>query len=457
MDYSDNYYKKYLKYKIKYTKLKKLYINQSIIQVGGNDKYSCNPNKPFLEICEKNDKGMYKSKQKCINDCENKYINHHLISSNIKRETTQFNLFIQDILKDNITVYIKGGTVLGLKILKMIWKKHQGTSFEKIFNEFIKLELIRDWDFAGYTESREIDTTYRKQLDKTAKKYNLAPRAKTFILYQARVPIKMEDQALFEIAILEKDDKVGLELPLTTMKVKVNRFNIFHIFMLAKCFYVYKTRHQPIDINVIKYLIQNIKIIIPEHKNGLFLMDKLHRGELSSQLIDFISDFAKDNINLQQFLITHIQEPHRILFRLVEKNIPKVNKIMLFLSENKLMDKPPSWLFDSKFIHNQIELFIEQLGSKIYKLYIDNISKKLSPEDCIIKIDDLLNGVNLSRIQNEYKNFTCKGIDLLKVLFERLYIEITKDKELIHKLSNKSKLINILQFLNKQNIFIIKN
>jgi hypothetical protein len=453
MNYSDNYYKKYFKYKLKYFKLKKLLINQSINQVGGNDKYSCNPNKPFLEICEKNSKGMYKSKQKCINDCENKYINYHLISSNIKRETTQFNLFIQDILKDNIMVYIKGGTVLGLKILKMIWKKHQGASFEKYFNEFLKLELIRDWDFAGYTESREIDASYRKQLDKIAKKYNLAPRAKTFILYQARVPIKMDDQALFEIAILEKDDKVGLELPLTTMKVKVNRFNIFHIFMLAKCFYAYKTRQQPIDINVIKYLIQNIKIIIPEHKNGLFLMDKLHQGELSPQLIDFIINFAKDDVNLQQFLITHIQEPHRIFFRLVEKNIPKVNKITLFLNENKLIDKTPTWIFDSKLIYNKIESFIELLGSKMYKLFVDNMAKKISIETSIKQIDDLLNGINLSRIQNEYKNFTCHGIDLLKSLFGRLYTEIAKDTEIIHKLSNKSKLINILQFLNKQKIF----
>ena len=42
---------------------------------------------------------------------------------------------------------------------------------------------------------------------------------------------------------------------------------------------------------------------------------------------------------------------------------------------------------------------------------------------------------------------------LYKSLFGRLYLEINKDTEIFHKLSNKSKLINILYFLYKQKIF----
>jgi len=57
----------------------------------------------------------------------------------------------------------------------------------------------------------------------------------------------MDDQALFEIAILENDNFIGLELPATTMKVKINRRNLFYVFMLAKYFYSYKIKNTPID------------------------------------------------------------------------------------------------------------------------------------------------------------------------------------------------------------------
>jgi hypothetical protein len=44
-----------------------------------------------------------------------------------------------------------------------------------------------------------------------------------------------------------------------------------------------------------------------------------------------IKDVSKNDVYLQQFLITHIYESNRLLYRLLEKNIPKVNKINTFL------------------------------------------------------------------------------------------------------------------------------
>lgn len=427
-----NYYEKYIKYKYKYLDLK---FDNNLLELtdqkgGNNEKYSCDPKKKFVDICDKHKKGIYKSKEKCVNDCKTKYINYHLIKARIKHETLQYTSFIKDIFNENMTVYIKGGTVLGLKILKMIYDKYPGNNFEIYFNEFLKLELIRDWDFAGYTNNKSIDESYRNYLDKIAKKYNLVPRAKTFILYQARTPIKIDDQALFEIAILENDDYCGLELPMTTMKVKVKPYNLPHIFMLAKSFYAYRTKNIPFDLDVIKYILNDINIIIPEHKDGLFNFDKLYTDNLSQQLLQLINKTTK-NKNIQQFLITHIQEPHRLFYRFYEKNIPKVNKITRFLIENNITNKRPTWLFDSKEINIIIDNFLENLERELYK---NN------------NINELLDGINLNRIQIEYNNIGCKGKSMIKILFERIY------QDLIN--SNKqNKLIDLLKFLNKNNLF----
>jgi hypothetical protein len=78
----------------------------------------------------------------------------------------------------------------------------------------------------------------------------------------------LTDQALFEIALLNNNDdnNIDLKLPLTTMKDKINKKNLNYVFMLAKCF----SSKDLIDVNVIKYIMKDMKIIIPENKNGLF-------------------------------------------------------------------------------------------------------------------------------------------------------------------------------------------
>jgi len=433
----EDYYLKYLIYKAKYLTLK-----DKANQKGGAMKFSCNPNTKFIDICNQDDNGIYHSKEKCVNDCENKYINVHLVKAKLKHETTQFKLFIDELIKEGLTIYIKGGTVLGLQILKMLCNKYSGKEFEKYFNEFLKTELIRDWDFAAYTETT-IDDSYRMKMDKLAKKYNLVPRAKTFILYQARFPIRINDQALFEIALLDNTDiNLDLELPLTTMKVKINRRNINYVFMLAKCF----SSKDPIDIDMIKHIMKDMNIIIPENKNGLFKFDKLYSGELSNDMKTLISDVSKKDIRVQQFLITHIHEPNRMLYRLLEKNIPKVNKINTFLRESKL-DTKVSWLFDQEFILNTINKFIDMLGSKIYSF----IRSDKKPIDIINNIDKFFNGINLFRIETEYNNITCKGRDLIKILFERVYKELFDGKDTPNIAD--SKLVKLMNFLIKQKLF----
>ena len=441
----DFYYHKYLVYKKKYMDLK-----QSLVQSGGS-KFACNPAESFSNICYQNSNGQYNSKEKCINDCQYKYINKHLIDARLKNETTMFSYLIKDLMNLNIDIYIKGGTVLGLKILQMIYEKHPDKIFEKYFNEFLKIGLIRDWDFTGYTNGRPIDEKFRKQTDKIARKCKMIPAAKTFVLYQFRGGMKIDDQVLFELSLLENDDFINLELPLTTMKMKVNPYNLQHVFILAKCFHSYRTKQLPIDLDLIKHIIKDMKIIIPEHRKGLFIFDQIYTSNLSRPLLKVIKDFTHD-IQLQQFLITQISEPHRMFFRLFEKNIPKVNKINIFLDETKLVNQKPSWLFDAKYINTQAELFVEQLGSLIYKKYNECKHKKLNTMQTVNQISELLEGINLKRLINEYKNFNCRGKDMIKILFERIHQEIITNRDTLVKMQ-KNNLALLLLFLHKQNLF----
>jgi len=477
MDIEELYYNKYLKYKTKYLILKSEIItleqtNPHIqTQIGGkskssnNSRYICNPKKNFANICEPNNSGIYKSKESCINDCETKYIKRNLIDAKLARETTQFNMFIQDLMgttknkherltrqkfkQENMDIYIKGGTVLGLKVLLMIYEKYGNDKiFEEKFNEFQKLELIRDWDFSSYLEGKEITEAYRDNLDKIARIYKLVPRAKTFILYQSKYPIKINDQALFEIAILESDNIVDIELPLTTMKVKINRRNLFQIFMLAKCFY----SSDPIDLNVIKHIIKDMRILVPEASNGLFVRHKLSKGNLSEQLIDLIIKFSKGNINLQQFFVTHIQEPNRLLYRLLEKNIPKSDKIKSFLQQNNMLKDKISWLLNTDYIMKQVDMFIQELGGKLDQIITIGLSKNKNKLDIIGDLDIFSEGINFDRIKIEYDTFTDKALNLLRVWFGPVYNKLFEGDEEI--LENKdSKLVKIMSFMIGKKIF----
>jgi hypothetical protein len=179
-----SYYEKYIKYKAKYLKLQEAGGQNETKQNKQNkERHECKPENKYLDICIPNPKGQYKSKESCMNDCENKYINHQLIKAHIKGETLQFYLFIKDIIQnEKIDVYVKGGNVIGLAILKMIYNKYKNNDkeFKKCFDEFLKLNLIKDWDFASYTKN-PITDEYRSKLDDIAEKYKLVPRAKTFI------------------------------------------------------------------------------------------------------------------------------------------------------------------------------------------------------------------------------------------------------------------------------------
>lgn len=394
------YYEKYMKYKEKYLELK--------YQEGGQ-RHECKPQNKYLDICIPNDKGQYKSKESCMNDCENKYINHHLIKAHIKGETLQFQLFIKDIINnENIDVYIKGGNVIGLSILKMIYNKYKNDdkAFKDCFHKFLSLNLIKDWDFASYTK-KKITDEYRTKLDGIATKYKLVPRAKTFILYQTRKPIQIEGTALFEISVLDSDAFTKLEIPMTTMKVKVHEYNLKYIFMFAKSFLAYNLTKEEFDLDIIKKMISKINVMVHPHKNGLYDPgNKFDTGDLSNDLVKFINDFAKSDKGLAQFLIIHIQDPFRMLYRLPEKNIPKTEKIKKFIKNEIKGTNLPTWLIDTDKMSKIVKSFAKALGQKL---------ENLGDAD---KINKFMSGLNLKSNRDKYDTLLSKDSkELLQLLF----------------------------------------
>ena len=461
-----DYYKKYLKYKLKYSNFINNIENNFELKIqngGGNMRYDCVPTNKFKEICIEKDKGKYRNKESCINDCETSYINEQLINIKIKGETVKFYLFIKDIItNEKIDVYIKGGNVIGLKLLKIIYEKYKNDDkkFKEIFNKFLELELIKDWDFAAYT-SKPIDDEYRDELDKIAKKYNLVPRAKTFILYQTRKPILTDDKPLFEISIVEDADLFSkLEIPLTSMKVKVNQFNLKYIYMFAKSFLAYKNNKEEFDFDILKHMLNKISIKIHPHKKGLYDVgekkERYDKGILNNDLLSFINKYDDFDKNFPQFLITHLEDPYRMLFRLVDKNIKKSEKIKSFIRTEMNDNSHQTWLFDSKWLLDKITVFMGELGEKIHNIYITEYYNNNSLEKSIEKVAKFLEGINFGRTEIELENFSEDGRKILKLMLGKLVTEIQSnykvdDIKKINKTNNK--FYDILITLIEKNYF----
>ena len=359
----DDYYNKYLKYKLKYNIL----LNQSNIQmnedeykesteldknilIGGDDKlvkFKCKTNaKQYANICTLDQNGNYVTKEECMDECENKYINVQLKKANLYKETVQFYYFMKDLIhQEKMKNYVIGGNAIGMAVLKLIYEKYSNDSnkFKQVFTKFLQMELIKDWDFSARTENK-ISSKYRKKLDKLANDYKLASRASTYILYQTRKPIQIYGKALFEISIFDTDftDYSNMEIPATSISIDVDENNIKYVFIMAKNFYSWNTKKIFIDLDIVKKVLAGMKINVPPHSNGFFNINKsFDFGELNSDMINFIKKFSSGNSNHIQFLATHIIDPYRLIYRLHEKNLEKTLKIQKFIRENLKCIKNP--------------------------------------------------------------------------------------------------------------------
>ena len=249
-----------------------------------------------------------------------------------------------------------------------------------------------------------------------------------------------------------------MEIPLTTMKVKITEYNIKYIFMLAKSFYMYTKHNVPIDLDILKKILSKINIFIHPHKFGLYdpknLIDK---GEINNNLFNFIDKFTNHSIYLNQFLVTQLEDPYRLIYRLYEKNIVKTLDIVNFIKKELPKTKMPYWLLNVKYIKQITNHFIKKLGIKLAEIYKQTKS--------IDKVLDFLNGSNFGKpqIQIEWKDFNLNtknrlkdifyptvkqiGVENLKKIIESKKITNSKD------MTNSNKILKLLNFLIDENIF----
>lgn len=441
-------------------------------------KYACEANKNnYNQICpilndkiksSKSDNNIFKTKIECENECEKKFITIQLKKSHLYNESVQFYLFIRDLIqKENMKIYIKGGNVIGLIVLKLIYDEfaNDDVKFERAFKKFLSLELIKDWDFTAYTDGKDTDEKYRAKLDKMASKYRLVPRAKTFILYQTHTPILVYDKALFEIAIVPADTPYSkMEIPLTTMKVEVDEHNLKYIFIMAKNFYSYKTKGIPIDLGIIKKVISRTNIKIHKHKNGMYdPKPKIDTGDLNDNLVDFIFKFANEDKYLTQFLITQLEDPYRLVYRMPEKNIVKTKQIEDFISFNLHKTAKPDWLLDTEKATKVLDKFIDKLGYQLKKIY--------SEKQLLDGVLDFLEGANFGKpqIQIEWGEIGTEAKNKIKRIFTPLVQQIGKnefkkmilslmEKYNLNKLkpaemTNSQRIIKFFNFLIEENFF----
>jgi len=400
-------------------------------------KYSCRPEEKYLNICIKSYDGTYETKEACMTKCENYYIEHNLNIAGLAKETWKFYNFIDDMIKNhNISMYIKGGCVLGLKILQIMMEKTNPIIFDKVFSDFLKLKLIKDWDFSGYTK-RKIDDAYSEKINNIALKHGLVREGgKSLIIHRSKTRSMINGEALFEISTLdEKNEKVSqMELPFTTMKIKVTKHNLKQIFGLAKFFYKYETQDEKIDLDFIKKTVSKLKILVHPCKWGFYEINKVDFGNLGIPMVKFITKFCEQYGNLnketEQFIATHIQNPFRLFHRLPEKNIKKSKKIISFFMKYNINTRDEKWLMNTKNVETIIDKLTRALGEVLYYIY-----NKTGHDG----LNKYIEGIEWIRTEMEYnKLFTSEGKKLANNILKKIAEKISPD-EIRENLPNKNK------------------
>ena len=349
---------------------------------------------------------------------------------NLNTETQNWISFIETLIENNYDVYVKGGSVTGLHILKLI-KESQ-------FGDFLKLNLIKDWDFTIFTSDQSTITQLANQ-------YNILVEGKTIIVLRQQNHIKIEAEALFELSIKEKEHICDLELPISTMKIKITKDNIHNLFNLSKLFYLKETNYQEL-IN----LTNNLIIDIPYCQDGYFIItqDTYDCGNISAQLTDIIKSTTK-NINKQQFLITHFIQPDRLFHRL-NKNKIKSQNIEPFIGKT-------DWILNISKTDKLINKFLSLLQKSITIIF--NQLPEQNPEEEYIKsiiktfteTNTLFQNCNINRLVSLYKTFSDNPKQQIKMLMPN--IEIIRIDNYLCKIIKKKATYKQLHKIGYYNLF----
>ena len=273
--------------------------------------------------------------------------------------------FLLALIQDNINVYVKGGSVLGMQLLSVILFRYPNN--ETAWNLFLKLNLIKDFDFYVTVPSDE----EKKRVVELATIRGFRNEGHTITLIRYHNYQKIDDDALFECSIKINDgiysDLSEYEVPLTALSIPLTCQNLNSFFKFAHIYFTILTQKLEPDLEELLTLLKLLPVLEPKITTfGLFQTDKLHTGQMNSELISFIHDFASNYYPMNkrlttiitQFLISQLIQPDRLFMRFMGKNLPKSQKIQIFC--DKIYISYPSYLLDP-VLQDIIQKFITEL------------------------------------------------------------------------------------------------
>ena len=375
------------------------------------------------ELCVDDESGIYQHKEECERECLGQKLNTELEAWKLLFEWCKVHLHHNPI-------YCKGGSALGLEVLKSILNKNPSQ-----YEEFISLNLIKDWDFTVFMSEDE-----KKDFTGYAQTIGFKVDGKKITMIRFNNALMIGDDYLLELSAKIDQTLDDLELPLTNLKFEVNSNNINLFFEIVKM-YVKNDIDLGKMLHILNILLDQILVngfnLVDSIENGLYtIMDprKISTAGLSDVLLRIIDNsvgisnngpigsnrvpnrgpnrvpnrvpimgpnnslnrgpnnslnrdpimglnrdpnisvsFNRERINpltMKQFLITQFSQPDRLFLRFFNKNVEKSIKIREFYEKNGI--PLPPWLIDETILREiliKINRFLDNFNEYIQSMF----------------------------------------------------------------------------------------
>jgi hypothetical protein len=379
------------------------------------------------KLCDEDDSGEYDNIINCERKCLDKKLETELNVWKLLFEWSSENL-------PNNPIYCKGGSALGLEVLKSILNINLDQSK---YDEFVDLNLIKDWDFTVFMSEDE-----KKDFIDFAQTIGFNLEGKIITILRFTNALKIGEDYLLELSVKTDQSLDDLELPLTNLKFEVNSGNIDKFFEIVKM-YVKNEKNLERMLEILNELLSDILVngmeLADSIENGLYTITdsgKISTAGLSDELLGIIDESVgisnsglnsrpirnsnrsfnngpigirnnREHINpltMKQFLITQFSQPDRLFLRFLKKNKKKSKKIRKFYEKNGI--PLPPWLIDQKILEEiklKISRFLNNFNQYIEsKIQMDDKffeNPKPGFKKFIDEMDILLQGINISNLK----------------------------------------------------------
>jgi hypothetical protein len=355
---------------------------------------------------------------------------------------------------DNKTnFYLKGGFVIGFKIIQIIWENIKITNMKITPKQIIldTLEFVRDFDIVMC-----IDTNNYEEYNNKLEKFILNELTNKYFRKEGQVVIVLRDknnlktlsnpnESFIELSVKNcispHDTKhlIDLEIPLTSMIIHITQQNLLLIFQsIIKSYYrIYKEDEltylfyfdlvEKINLLPIQIYSSTPMGLFDTHKstysNGVLTLGKLMIDTIEKTSYQISQNNNINTESIKQFLASSIIQPDRLFIRLICKNITKSLKSKLIMEKYLIDTETINWLLDKDFVIDVIDIFLTNLSEH----YIDwnnvNISdKEILSGKKIAQIEKILfTDCNLGRLIGEIDKISnSDSLDKMEIVYLQL-------------------------------------